>query len=264
MTSSDPFRLDGRVVAIVGAGSGIGEAVALGAARQGARVLCLDIDANKAASTASRVRDEGGTSDSRSIDITESSAVDGAFDQIVTAHDRLDAVVCTPAINVRKKILDYSDDEFDRVVRVNLKGTFNVLRAAGRVMVPRGTGSIVVFSSIRAQAIEPGQSVYASTKAGVVQLVRTAAAEYGPSGIRVNAIGPGIVETPLTAQIKARPEWYAAYANKSVFKRWASAEEMVGPTLFLISDAASYVTGTILFADGGWLAADGRFTPPGM
>jgi NAD(P)-dependent dehydrogenase (short-subunit alcohol dehydrogenase family) len=165
---------------------------------------------------------------------------------------------------VRKKILDYTEDEFDRVVRVNLKGTFNVLRAAGHIMVPRGTGSIVVFSSIRSQAVEPGQSVYAMTKAGVVQLVRTAAAEFGPAGVRVNAVGPGVVETPLTAQIKAQPEWYDAYARKSVFGRWASAEEMVGPTLFLISDAASYVTGTILFADGGWLAADGRFTPPGM
>ena len=137
-------------------------------------------------------------------------------------HDRLDAVVCTPAINVRKKIVDYTDDEFDRVVRVNLKGTFNVVRAAGRIMMPCKAGSIVVFSSIRSQVVEPGQSVYAMTKAGVVQLVRTAAAEFGPSGIRVNAIGPGVVETPLTAPIMARPEWYRAYANKSVFKRWAS------------------------------------------
>jgi NAD(P)-dependent dehydrogenase (short-subunit alcohol dehydrogenase family) len=82
--------------------------------------------------------------------------------------------------------------------------------------------------------------------------------------VRVNAVGPGVVETPLTTPIKANREWYDAYASKSVFKRWATAEEMVGPTLFLASDAASYVTGTILFADGGWTATDGRFTPPGM
>jgi NAD(P)-dependent dehydrogenase (short-subunit alcohol dehydrogenase family) len=80
----------------------------------------------------------------------------------------------------------------------------------------------------------------------------------------VNAIGPGIVETPLTAPVRANEDWYNAYASKNIMKRWASADEMAGPTLFLISDAASYVTGTILFADGGWLAADGRFTPPGM
>ena len=89
-----------------------------------------------------------------------------------------------------------------------------------------------------------------------MQLVRTAAAEFGPFNVRVNAVGPGIVDTPLTAQIKADAEWYAAYADKSALKRWARADEMVGPTLFLASDAASFVTGTILFADGGWTAVD--------
>lgn len=147
---------------------------------------------------------------------------------------------------------------------MNLKGSFNVLQAAGRIMTAAQRGSIVIFSSIRSQVVEPGQSVYAMTKAGIVQLVRVGAAEFGPAGVRVNAVAPGVVETPLTAPIKANPGWYDAYANKSVFKRWARVEEMVGPTLFLASDAASYVTGTILFADGGWTAADGRFTPPGM
>ena len=122
----------------------------------------------------------------------------------------------------------------------------------------------MIFSSIRSQVVEPGQSVYAATKAGIVQLVRTAAVEFGAFGVRVNAVGPGVVETPLTEPIKAHREWYEAYANKSALKRWAKAEEMIGPTLFLASDAASYVTGTILFADGGWTAVDGRFTPPGM
>ena len=97
-----------------------------------------------------------------------------------------------------------------------------------------------------------------------MQLVRTAAIEFGKFGVRVNALAPGVVETPLTAPIKADPDWYAAYANKSALGRWARAEEMVGPTLFLASDAASFVTGTVLFADGGWTAVDGRFTPPGM
>ena len=82
--------------------------------------------------------------------------------------------------------------------------------------------------------------------------------------MRVNAVGPGVIETPLTAPIKATPEWYNAYANKNPMHRWAHADEMAGPTVFLLSDAASYVTGTILYVDGGWLAADGRFTPPGM
>ena len=181
-----------------------------------------------------------------------------------TTRGSLDVVICTPAINVRKKILDYQNDELDRVLDLNLKGNFYVLRAAGRIMTAQRRGSIVLFSSIRSQVVEPGQSVYAATKAGIVQMVRGAACEFGPFGVRVNAIGPGVIETPLTAPIKNDPGWFKAYAEKSAMNRWGTPDEMVGPALFLASDAASFVTGTILFADGGWLAQDGRFTPPGL
>ena len=198
------------------------------------------------------------------LDITKEDLVDEALDSIVQRHNQLDAVICTPSVNVRKSLLTYSSDEFDKVVSLNLKGSFNVLRTAGRHMTQAGAGSIVLFSSIRSQVVEPGQSVYAATKAGIVQLVRTAAAEFGPSGVRVNALAPGIVETPLTAPIKSVPDWYEAYASKTVLGRWATPEEMVGPIIFLSSDASSYVTGTVLFADGGWTAADGRYQPPGV
>ncbi len=176
----------------------------------------------------------------------------------------LDVVVCTPGVNVRKPLLDYTDEEIDRVLGVNLKGNAHVLQSAGRIMAPQGSGSIILFSSIRSQVVEPGQSIYAATKAGIVQMVRAAAAELGPSGVRVNAVAPGVIDTPLTAPIKEKPEWYQAYGDRNILKRWASAREMAGPTVFLASDAASYVTGTVLFADGGWTAIDGRFTPPGM
>jgi len=254
------FDLTGKTAAIIGGGSGIGEAVAIGAAAQGAGVVILDTNLAAAQAVAARIPGGGAAA----LDIRDGTGVSAAFDAIVRDRGRLDIVVCTPGINVRKPILQYTSEEFDRVVEVNLKGSFNVLQAAGRLMTAQQSGSIVIFSSIRAQVVEPGQSVYAMTKSGILQLVRTAAAEFGPFGVRVNAVGPGVVETPLTAPIRANAEWYNAYANKSVLKRWARADEMVGPTLFLVSDAASYVTGTILFADGGWTAADGRFTPPGM
>ena len=245
------FDLTGKVVAVIGGGSGIGAAVARGAVDHGATVECFDLKENGAAAIAR-------------LDIRESAAVDRTVSDVRARHGRLDAVICTPSINVRKKILDYSDEELDRVLALNIKGNFNVLRAAGRIMTADQRGSIVLFSSIRSQVVEPGQSVYAATKAGIVQLARTAAAEFGPFGVRVNAVAPGVIETPLTAPIKANDAWYKAYADKTVFKRWGQADEMIGPTLFLVSDAASYVTGTLLVADGGWLAADGRFTPPGM
>jgi NAD(P)-dependent dehydrogenase (short-subunit alcohol dehydrogenase family) len=261
---SDLFRLDEKVIAVIGAGSGIGEAVAIGAARQGARVACFDVNEAAASATAAHIRRENLIADATALDITDAAATEREIADVATSNGRLDGVICTPSINVRKKLLDYSEDEFDRVVRLNLKGSFNVVRAAGRIMMPQRSGSIVIFSSIRSVVVEPGQAIYSMTKAGILQLVRGAACEFGTAGVRVNAVGPGVIETPLTAPIKAQPEWYEAYANKNILKRWAKAEEMVGPTLFLMSDAASYVTGTILYADGGWLAVDGRFTPPGM
>ncbi len=258
------FSLKGKVAAVVGAGSGIGEAVAKGCAEAGARVACLDINKEAARRVAESAGSDGGPAECALLDVRDGTAVARAFEEIRARHGSLDIVICTPSINVRKKILDYSEEEFDRVLAINMKGNFNVLQAAGRVMTAQRRGSIVLFSSIRSQVVEPGQAVYAATKAGILQMVRTAAAEFGPFGVRVNAIGPGVIETPLTAPIKANKGWYEAYAAKTVFNRWGRAEEMVGPTLFLASDAASYVTGTIIFADGGWLAADGRFTPPGM
>jgi NAD(P)-dependent dehydrogenase (short-subunit alcohol dehydrogenase family) len=135
-----------------------------------------------------------------------------------------DVLVISPSINVRKPLLDITEEEFDRVVGLNLKGIFRALKVFAPGMVARGKGSTIVFSSIRAQVVEPGQGVYAATKAGTLQMIRALAAELGQSGVRANAIAPGIVETPLTQQIK--------------------------------QNDASY-----LLVDGGWTAADGRFTP---
>jgi len=260
MSSNGIYDLTGKVAAVIGGASGIGEAVTLGAVKQGATVVCLDIKQE----TAAKVAEQAGGIDSGELDIRDGAAVDRVLDGIVQKHGQLDIVICTPSINVRKKILDYQDEELARVLDVNIKGNFNVLRTAGRIMVAQRRGSIVLFSSIRSLVVEPGQSVYSATKAGILQLARGAASEFGPFGVRVNCIGPGVIETPLTAPIKANEAWFNAYGAKSALARWGQPEEMVGPTLFLASDAASYVTGTIIYADGGWLAQDGRFTPPGM
>ena len=256
------FSLKGRAAAIVGGGSGIGEAVAVGCAEAGAHVSCLDIDADAAVRTAATIRAAGGEAASARLDIMDGTAVTRAFEDVTAARGSLDIVVCTPGVNVRKPLLDYTDDEIDRVLGLNLKGGAHVIQAAGRIMSAQGSGSIVLFSSIRSVVVEPGQSMYAATKAGIVQMVRVAAAELGPCGVRNNAVAPGVIDTPLTAPIKDHPDWYGAYAACNILNRWGSAREMAGPTVFLASDAASYVTGSVLFADGGWTAIDGRYTPP--
>ncbi len=258
------FRLDGRRVLVVGAAGGIGREVALGLAAQGASVVCADKDAEGADETArlietARFADEGsGAATAYPVDVLDPAALGRAAEEL----GALDGLVLMPATNVRKRLLDYSGEEFDRVVSLNLRAAFDLVRAFAPGMVARGRGSIVAFSSIRAVTVEPGQGVYAATKAGLVQLLRTAAAEFGPHGVRVNAVAPGIVDTPLTAQIKAVPEWASAYAGKSALGRWARPDELVGAVVYLVSDASSFVTGTQLFVDGGWTAIDGRYTPP--
>jgi len=251
----DLFDLSGRNALVIGAGSGIGKAGAEALAAFGAGVLCADIDAEAAAVTAAGIAAGGGAASSAAVDIGDPASVESVIAEP-------DIVVSTPAINVRKKMLSLSDEEFRRVVDLNLRGTFNVMTTAGRGMAERGRGSIIVISSIRSQVVEPGQGVYAATKAGVLQLVKTLAAELGPAGVRVNALAPGVVETPLTEQIKANPEWYDAYATKSALGRWSQPVEMAGPIVYLASDASSFATGSLLVVDGGWLAVDGRFTPP--
>ncbi len=252
------FDLTGKTALVIGAASGIGEASAWALAAHGANVMCADLNADLAAAVAKAITDDGGTATSTSVDITDAKSVEAA----VQAAGEIEILVCTPSINVRKPLLDMTEEEFSRVVDLNLGGTFNVMRAGGRVMADSGKGSMIVFSSVRSQVVEPGQGVYAATKAGALAMVKTLAAELAPSGVRVNAVGPGVVETPLTAPIKANPEWYQAYSDISALGRWSTPSEQTGAVVYLASDAASFVTGTILFVDGGWLAVDGRFTPP--
>jgi NAD(P)-dependent dehydrogenase (short-subunit alcohol dehydrogenase family) len=246
------FRLDGRRAVVVGAGSGIGREAARALVAQGAEVVCADRDVEAATAT------EAGPT--YALDVLDRDAVRRAGSEL----GAVDVLVFTAATNVRKRLLDYADAEFDRVVDLNLRASFDLVRAFGGPMVERGRGSIIGFTSIRAVTVEPGQGVYAATKAGLVQLLRTAAAELGPRGVRVNAIAPGVVETPLTTQIRADPTWEAAYASKSALGRWAQPSELAGAVVYLASDAASFVTGSVLTVDGGWTAVDGRYDPPGL
>jgi len=256
------FRLDGRVALVAGAASGIGRAAAHGLAAAGAVVICADLSEEGAARTVSEIRTDGGAAEALRLDVTDETSIDGAVRSICDQHRHIDVLVSTPAVNVRKPLLRYTADEFDTVLRLNLKGNFLIARAVGRVMSENRRGSIVFLSSIRSLVVEPGQGAYAATKAGLVQLARALAAELGSAGVRVNCVAPGVVETPLTEPIKRNPDWYNAYARKSALGRWASAAEMAGPIVFLASDASSYVTGAVLFVDGGWTAVDGRFEPP--
>jgi NAD(P)-dependent dehydrogenase (short-subunit alcohol dehydrogenase family) len=259
MPYAEMFRLDGRHAVVLGCG-GIGAEVAAGLAAHGARVTCVDRDPAAAEHAVEQAAEEGdgGGHAAEEADVLDEAGLAALAERLGV----VDVLVYTAGVNVRKPLLDYAPEEFDRVVGLNLRGTFNAVRAFAPGMAGRGRGSIIAFTSIRAVTVEPGQGVYAATKAGMLQLLRTLAAELGPQGVRVNAVAPGVVETPLTGQIRSDPAWNAAYATKSALGRWARPEEIVGAVVYLAGDAASFVTGSQLMVDGGWTAVDGRFTPP--
>ena len=252
------FDLKGRRALVIGAANGIGQAGCFGLASHGAHVICGDIDMATARETAAAIKQAGHSAEALHVDMSDAKSINDA----AAAVGVPDVLVVTPAINVRKRVVDITDEEFDRVIGLNLKGTFRVFRTFAPRMAERGRGSIIAFSSVRAMVVEPGQGVYAATKAGTLQLVRALASEFGERGVRANVIAPGVVETPLTKQIKQNEAWYRAYADKSMLRRWAQPSELAGALVFLASDAASYVTGSYLLVDGGWTAADGRFSPP--
>jgi NAD(P)-dependent dehydrogenase (short-subunit alcohol dehydrogenase family) len=245
------FDLSGKVAVVLGAASGIGGASAEALGALGARVICADRDGDAAKATAARI---GGGAEGHRCDAA--SAADVAA-LAAAAGDRVDIAVTTPGLNIRKRILDYTEEDFAAVVDLNLRGTFLFFRAFGRIMVERGSGSIIACSSIRATTIEPGLAVYGMTKAGIGTLVKGFASEVGHANVRVNAIAPSVIETALTAPIKERREIYDKYAAHTVLSRWGQSSEVASAVAFLASEAASYITGSTLLIDGGWTAVDG-------
>nr|WP_283818039.1 SDR family oxidoreductase [Bradyrhizobium jicamae] len=251
------FDLTGKTAVVLGAGSGIGKSSAEALASLGAEVLCADRAQEDAEVTAAAIRTNGGSAAAAACDAADRGSVEALAAKAMQQFPRLDIAVTTPGLNIRKTILDYTEEDLDRVINLNIKGTVWFFQSFGRIMVKQQGGSLIACSSVRAVTIEPGLGVYGSTKAAIGLLVKGFASEVGRSGVRVNAIAPSIAETALTGPFKQRPDIYNLYAGHTVFNRWSSADEVATAVAYLASDAASYVSGSTLFVDGGWTAVDG-------
>jgi NAD(P)-dependent dehydrogenase (short-subunit alcohol dehydrogenase family) len=251
------FDLTGKTALVLGAASGIGKSSAEALAGLGANVVCADRKMELCEATAAGIRESGGEAEAMSADAASAAEVSALAEKVKAKFSRLDIAVTTPGLNIRKTILDYTEEDLDRVVNLNVKGTVYFMRAFGRIMVDQRGGSLIACSSVRAVTIEPGLAVYGCTKAAIGLLVKGFASEVGSFGVRVNAIAPSIAETALTAPFKQRPDIHELYAAHTVFNRWSSSDEVAAAVAFLASDASSYVSGSTLFVDGGWTAIDG-------
>jgi NAD(P)-dependent dehydrogenase (short-subunit alcohol dehydrogenase family) len=251
---ADLFTLVGKTAIVTGAASGIGREIALGLADAGAFVVAADLQNDATRELAAEMG--GGRCMPTMVDVSSSAAVSAMVANVLSRREGIDVLVNSAGIGGRARAEDYPEELWDRVIAVNLKGTFLCCQAVGRVMLAAGSGSIVNLASIAGLVGIPGSGPgYQASKGGVVQLTRALAVQWASRGVRVNAIAPAHVETELTRRLWAdEPELRSSFLSRTPLGDLGQAADLVGPALFLACPASRLVTGQILAVDGGYTA----------
>ena len=247
------YDLRGKIAVVTGSGQGLGKWIAMGLAEAGADILVADLNPETAEGTRKEIEQIGRKALSMEVDVAD---VEGAGKMMERARDELgglDILVNNAGVNVHKKALDVTHEDFNFVVRVNLQGTFFCCQAAARIMIPAKKGKIINIVSPTAFLVRPGVplSVYAMTKAGVVMLTKALTEEWAKYNITINAIGPGYLDTPMVRKRLEDPEIFKSIMDSTPLKKIGSAEDIVGAAVFFASDASNFITGQTLCIDGG-------------
>lgn len=248
------FDISERKALVTGAGRGIGRVLALALAEAGCDVSILEIDIKNAEAVVREIRQQGRKSIAIQADVTKKGQVDKAFTKTVKELGRLDICINNAGISIQKPAEEMPEEDWDKIVDINLKGVFLCSQAAARIMIPQGHGSIINIASMSGIAVNipQKQAVYNASKAGVAMLSKSMAVEWAQYGIRVNSISPGYMKTEMTLSTMAHlfPTW----ESLTPMGRLGEPEELRGAVLYLASDASSYMTGHDLVVDGGYTA----------
>jgi len=258
---SEAFDLSGRVAVVTGAGRGLGRAIAARLAEAGAAVCCADVVTDTAEESVALATAAGGTAWAHTVDVTDRLAVDALVADTVARHGRLDVMVNNAAIITDSLVLDTTEEDVDRVMAVNYKGVFFGCQSAGRVMKEQQSGSIINLASGAIDIPTPGLITYSAAKVAVAQLSRTLAMELAPFQVRVNAIAPGWIDTPMNERHSLRPdgtvdpdkkrEYVAQRSKLSPMGIPGEPDDIAFAALYLASPAARFVTGIVMRPNGG-------------
>ena len=250
----DLFSVKDQIVLVSGGSRGIGRAIAAGFAERGAQVVITGRDSTSLEPAA---RDIRGTHTVIPIacDVSRREQIEALVQDVLDRFRRIDTLVNVAGVNRRKPALEFTEDEYAFVLDINLKGAFFLSQAVGRHMVERGSGSQINIASLTTDRAIVNVLPYAMSKAGLGQMTRGLAAEWGPSGVRVNAIAPGFILTDLTQKLWSDPNMQAWGLTNTPLGRLGQPEDMIGAAIFLASPAAAFLTGQILYVDGGFTAA---------
>jgi NAD(P)-dependent dehydrogenase (short-subunit alcohol dehydrogenase family) len=251
----DSFRLNGKVALITGGARGLGRTMAIAFAEAGADVALAGRSREACDAAAREITDATGRKiRAFQADVTDAADVTRLATEVIAECGTIDILVNNAGTNIRGKIAELSEADWDTVIDTNLKGPFLCSRAIGPLMVARGWGRVINMGSMLSVIAIPGRAPYASSKAGIVGLTKVLALEWAGTGVTCNAICPGPFATDMNRQLLNDPVAYQQFISQIPLGRWGELDEMAGPAVFLASDASSFITGSSLFVDGGWTA----------
>lgn len=248
------FDLTGRVALVTGGGRGIGRGIALALANAGADVAICSRTEEQLRRTAAEIEKMGRTSLVIRTDVARTDEINRMVSKVLDKFQRIDILVNAAGVNLRLPATEVTEEIWDSIVDINLKGTFFCCQAVGRVMIEQKKGKIINIGSLTSHIGIPTIAPYAATKSGILALTKTLAIEWAKYNINVNCIGPGYYKTEMTRKLFEDPKWVEKVLKNIPMNRTGTVEDLMGIAVFLVSDASDYITGQIIYVDGGFLA----------